>query len=180
MEALQAVLGRIETALGKAEPVNAADRPMADLYWAFRYVQGWEAWRSDGEMIERYGLRLGPDVAARFAFSKRVTAAQYAAAGEVRAVFTRHLGTLLGHDGVLLLPTMPDIPPLSGTDGEALEDYRNRAVEMLCLAGLSGFPQLSLPLATRDGAPLGLSLLGAAGSDRSLIAFARTLVGAIG
>ena len=43
------------------------------------------------------------------------------------------------------------------------------------MAGLSGFPQLSMPLATRAGAPLGLSLLGPAGSDRSLIALAERI-----
>ncbi|MDP3829374.1 MAG: amidase, partial [Polaromonas sp.] len=43
-------------------------------------------------------------------------------------------------------------------------------------AGLSGFPQLSMPMATRDGAPLGLSLLGPAGSDRSLVALAQRIL----
>ncbi|MFN7432567.1 MAG: amidase, partial [Betaproteobacteria bacterium] len=56
-----------------------------------------------------------------------------------------------------------------------LEDYRNIAIQMLCSAGLAGLPQVSLPLATRLGAPLGLSLLGPAGSDRSLVAMAEQL-----
>jgi amidase len=56
--------------LGQAAPVDVADRPLSDLYWAFRYVQGWEAWQADGALIEDYGLQLGPDVAGRFAFSK--------------------------------------------------------------------------------------------------------------
>jgi amidase len=47
---------------------------------------------------------------------------------------------------------------------------------MLCISGLAGFPQLSLPLATRVGAPLGLSLLGPAGSDRSLVRLAQQVV----
>lgn len=178
-EALSPVFARIESALGKATAVDAADRAMDDLYWAFRYVQGWEAWVSDGEKIEQYGLQLGADVAARFAFSKGVTAGQYAEATEVRRAFTAHLAALLGDDGVLLMPTMPDIAPLSDAAGQTLEDYRNLSVQMLCLAGLSGFPQVSLPLARRDGAPLGVSLLGPAGSDRSLIAFAERVVGAV-
>ncbi len=175
-DALLDVVARIEGALGNADAVTAADRPIDDLYWAFRHVQGWEAWRSDGDMIERHGLQLGSDVAARFAFSKAVTAGQYDEATQVRRAFTAHLAALLGNDGVLLLPTMPDIAPLTDAAADTLEDYRNRAVQMLCLAGLSGFPQISLPLVRRDGAPLGLSLLGPAGSDRSLIAFAERVV----
>jgi amidase len=46
---------------------------------------------------------------------------------------------------------------------------------MLCISGLSGFPQLTLPLASRIGAPLGISLLGPADSDRSLVALAERI-----
>jgi amidase len=48
------------------------------------------------------------------------------------------------------------------------------------VAGLAGVPQLSLPLAGRDGAPMGLSLLGPPGSDRSLVALAQRVMAAAG
>jgi amidase len=83
-KALAPAAARIEAVLGKASPVDVADRPLSDLYWAFRYVQGWEAWRADGALIENYGLQLGPDVAGRFAFSKGVTAAQFEKSSAVR------------------------------------------------------------------------------------------------
>ena len=70
---------------------------------------------------------------------------------------------------------MPDIAPLCGDSGDALESYRNRSIQMLCVAGLSGFPQLSMPLGQRLGAPLGLSLLGPAGSDASLVQLAQRI-----
>lgn len=177
--ALAPTVARIEAILGSATPVDVADRPLSDLYWAFRYVQGWEAWQADGALIENYGLQLGPDVAGRFAFSKGVTQAQFEQSSAVRREFTAHLGRLLGHDGILVLPTMPDIAPLRATPMEALEDYRTAAAHTLCLTPLSGFPQLSLPLSGRDGAPLGISLLGPKGSDRSLIAVAQTLMTAL-
>jgi amidase len=114
-------------------------------------------------------------VAERFAWSSRVTDAQVADATTFRNRFRAHLAALLGSDGVLVLPTMPDIAPLTAASESELEDYRNVAIKMLCIAGLAGFPQVSLPLTTRLGAPLGISLLGPAGSDRSLIAMAETL-----
>ena len=49
----------------------------------------------------------------------------------------------------------------------------------LCSAGLAGFPQLSLPLGSRLGAPLGLSLLGPAGSDRSLVRLAERIASSV-
>jgi len=54
--------------------------------------------------------------------------------------------------------------------------FRDRAMQLLCLAGLSGFPQITIPLGRIDGAPFGLSLLGPAGSDRSLIALAANML----
>ncbi|WP_454763737.1 amidase [Cupriavidus campinensis] len=177
--ALAPTVARIEAVLGKVTPVDVADRPLSALYWAFRYVQGWEAWQADGALIEQYGLHLGPDIAGRFVFSKGVTEAQFEQSGAVRREFTAHLGRMLGHDGVLVLPTMPDIAPLRTAAGEALEAYRTAAAHTLCVTPLSGFPQLSLPLSGRAGAPLGISLIGPKGSDRSLIAMAETLMTAL-
>ena len=46
---------------------------------------------------------------------------------------------------------------------------------LLCIAGLGGLPQVSLPLAMLDGLPLGLSLVGPRGADTALLELARVL-----
>lgn len=168
---LRDVVRRTALTLGEPEAVTVS-RDHDALYWAFRWVQGREAWTSDGALIERFALPLGPGVAERFAFSKSVSDAEVARAETVRKAFRAKLARLLGRDGVLLLPTVPDVAPLADADEAALDDFRNRALRLLCLAGLSGFPQVTMPVARRDGAPLGLSLIGTRGSDRSLVAFA--------
>ena len=43
--------------------------------------------------------------------------------------------------------------------------------------GLAGVPQINLPLGRLDGLPIGLSLIGARGSDEKLVGFARRLAG---
>lgn len=146
------------------------------LFTAFRHVQGREAWQVDGALIDGDGLQLGPGVKERFAFSREVTDAQYTQHSAVRARFRDTLAALLGEDGVLVLPTMPDVAPRLDEAEETLDAYRNRALRMLCLAGLSGFPQVSVPALRRLDAPLGVSLLGPAGSDRWLIAQALALL----
>ena len=176
-EALQGAVAQVTAALGPLTPVHAALDGFEAMYWNFRYVQAHEAWLTDGPLIERHAPSLGPGVAERFAWSRAVTDAQISAGRAFRARFTAHLTALLGDDGVLVMPTMPDIAPLrSSTDAE-LEDYRNKAIQMLCLAGFSGCPQLSMPLAQREGAPLGLSLLGPVGSDHALIRLAAQIAG---
>jgi amidase len=159
----------IEDVLGPATLVEAAHDGFEHLYWAFRYIQGREAWATHGALIERYSPPLGPGVGERFAFGKGVTDAQVAEAQSTRTRFHERFAQLLGHDGVMLLPTMPDIAPLLTESEDSLNDYRNRALNLLCLAGLSGCPQVTIPLAGRLDAPLGLSLIGPAGSDLSLV-----------
>jgi amidase len=173
--ALSPAVQRVEKLLGMGTPVHAVLDNFDAMYWSFRHIQGREAWMTDGPLIERHAPPLGPGVAERFAWARQVTDEQVQAATTFRARLREHLTDLLGTDGVLLMPTMPDIAPLRSTSESALEDYRNRAIRMLCIAGLAGFPQISMPLAQRDGAPLGLSLLGPAGSDRSLIALAERI-----
>jgi amidase len=174
-KALQGVIDRVQGLLGPAQGTTVAMESFDAMYWNFRYLQSREAWLTDGPLIERYAPPLGPGVAERFAWSRDVTDAQVVAARVFRTAFRAHLAALLGTDGVLLMPTMPDIAPLRSESEAGLEDYRNRAIRMLCIAGLSGFPQLSMPLASREGAPLGISLLGPAGSDRSLIQLAERI-----
>ncbi len=177
-KALAPARKRVEAVLGKARAFRVVLDSLDEMYWQFRYIQGHEAWKVDGGFIRRFAPPLGPGVAQRFAWSAQVSDGQVAQARAFRDRFRVHLGRLLGPDGVLVLPTMPDIAPLVSEPEAALEDYRNRAIRLLCVAGLSGFPQLSLPLATRSGAPLGLSLLGPAGSDRSLVHLAERIAAA--
>lgn len=176
--ALAPAVARIEAALGEATPCEAALDSFDAMYWSFRHLQGREAWQVDGPFIERFAPPLGPGVAERFAWSKQVTEAQVVDAAHFCDRFRGHLAALLGSDGVLVMPTMPDVAPLLAADESELEDYRNAAIRMLCISGLGGFPQVTLPLASRLGAPLGISLLGPAGSDRSLIALAERIAAA--
>ncbi|MBN9446326.1 MAG: amidase [Bosea sp.] len=168
---LRNAVQRIVPLLGQPQSVRAV-RDMDALYWAFRWLQGREAWTADGPMIERFAPPLGPGVAQRFAFGRSVSDAEVARGEAVRRDFRARLAKLLGQDGVLLLPTVPDIAPLVSAGESELDDFRNRALRLLCLAGLSGFPQISIPVAHRDDAPLGLSVIGPKGSDKSLTAFA--------
>jgi amidase len=165
----------IEDRLGPATLVEAANEGFEHLYWAFRYIQSREAWSTHGAMIERYRPPLGPGVGERFAFGKAVTDAQVAEGEATRSRFQKRFAELLGQDGVVIVPTMPDIAPLLTESEESLNNYRNQALNLLCMAVLAGCPQVSLPLAGRLDAPLGLSLIGPAGSDFSLVRLAARL-----
>jgi amidase len=175
--ALVQAVSRVESVAGAATPCTLALDSIDAMYTSYRQLQGREAWVVDGPTIERFAAPLGPGVAERFAWSSRLTDAEVAAASAFRERFRTHLAALLGTDGVLVLPTMPDVAPLLSADEAALDAYRANAIRLLCTAGLAGVPQVSMPLARRLGAPLGLSLIGPAGSDRSLVALAQAIGG---
>ncbi|MFG1317540.1 hypothetical protein [Xanthobacter autotrophicus] len=50
-------------------------------------------------------------------------------------------------------------------------------MNLLCIAGLGGLPQVSLPLARLEGVPFGLSLVGPVGSDTALLRAAVAMAG---
>jgi amidase len=162
---------RVSLRMGEMAEVRIT-KDVDALYWAFRWLQGREAWEADGAMIDRFKPPLGPGVAERFAFARAITDEQVAAGDRTRAAFRRALAKILGKDGVLVMPTVPDVAPLVTTSEGDLDDFRNRALRLLCPSGLSGFPQVSIPCARKDGAPLGLSIMGPPGSDLSLVRLA--------
>src|SRR3546814_11784943 len=71
------------------------------------------------------------------------------------------------------MPTVPAVAPLRNLPAEEAARFRNRALSILCVAGLGGLPQISMPLAAVGGLPVGLSILGPAGPDRALLPMAR-------
>ncbi len=141
----------------------------------FRTLQMADIWRVHGAWIEWAKPNFGPGVAERFAACATITSDAVEESSQVRETVRRRLLDLLGGDGVLCLPTAPGIAPLCQTPEAQLDDFRWRAMGLTCIAGLSGCPQINLPLASLDGCPLGLSLLAAPGCDEVLLQLAAAI-----
>lgn len=176
--------GRMKNALADALGlVHAAKQPpfsVDELYWATRKLQAYEAWAAHGAWISVKGRRIGQAIYDRFAFGSTVSAAEAIEETRKRDAFRAALADLLGGDGILVLPTVPCAAPRADSPAEEKGAFRERAIRLLCWSGLSGFPQISLPLGSVEGAPFGISLLGPAGSDRALIKLGRTVLEAAG
>ena len=95
VHALEGAIRRVQAVLGDATPVDGVALESWDaMYWHFRYLQGREAWLTDGPIIARHAPPLGPGVAERFAWSRDVTDAQVVAARAFRLAFRAQLEAL--------------------------------------------------------------------------------------
>jgi amidase len=174
-DALAPAVRTLEDAWGAAEPVVLAPEGLRTWFETFRTLQHAEIWAEHGDWVRACNPAFGPVIAARFAAVSNVDQQQVRRATNEWTRIRHRLDTLLDGDTVLLLPTVPDIAPLRGEPPEIGVPVRERALALLCAAGLGGLPQVSLPVATVRGCPVGLSLLGARGQDERLLALARTV-----
>ena len=111
----------------------------------------------------------------RFAAAAVLDEAAVAAASERRAAIRARLDRVLGPGTALLLPSALDIAPRLDATSAALDDFRAGTLGLLCPAGHAGLPQVSLPFATLDGCPLGLSVTAARDRDEDLLGLAEEL-----
>ena len=91
------------------------------------------------------------------------------------AVVARMNEVFDGGDVVVCLPTTVSPAPPLGQRVSERHTLRLRNSALTSIAGNTGRPQISLPLAEMDGLPVGLSLLGEHGADEELIALAREI-----
>jgi amidase len=144
--ALRPALERLQAGFTDVVHVRIGDPDGDALLPAFRTLQAAEIWARHG-------------------------AHEVAAAGVVRERLCQRIAALLPPGTLLCLPSAPGIAPAIGMPAAPMEAFRAAAMRILCIAGLSGVPQVSIPVTQLDGCPLGLSLMMGAGADHTLLDF---------
>jgi amidase len=170
--ALTSAIETVAASIAQTARVKVYIGDSAEWRSTFRVLQGAEIRAQHGAWIDRYRPEFGPGIRERFAWTATITAAEVAAAMPGREAVARHMEHLLGDDAMLCLPTAPGIAPRLNTPPAELEVFRGNAFALLSIAGLARLPQISLPLGTFDGCPLGLSMIGPRGCDRGMLDWA--------
>lgn len=158
----------------ESTPVEVAPEGLDRWFTAFRHLQALEIWGNHADWITQNNPSFGPGVQERFAYAATLTDTDRAEHQPIRDIARARVAELLGGgDAVIVMPTAP-VSPKRDASNEEVEDFRARTMGLTCISGLSGCPQISLPLA-EAGAPLGISLLAAHGGDEALLDMAVTL-----
>jgi amidase len=144
-------------------------------------LQSREAWEAVREWIDRFNPAFSFEVSDRYVSARSVTDEQVVAAQLRREDIVARMNEVFrGGDKVMCLPTTIGPAPLTGQPVSQRHELRLRNSALTSIAGNTGRPQISLPLAQVDDLPVGLSLLGDRGADEALIGLARKIGGGDG
>ena len=176
-DALQPAVDRTAERVGATRQVQVSPTSLPDWFGNFRIIQASEIWANHGAWITAAKPAFGRGVRERMDWASRVEPDQVRRARERHAEIRARLDDLLAEDEVLCLPSSPRAAPRKNTPTDDLEvRFRHQAMCLLCISGLGGLPQLSLPLATLDELPLGLSVIARRGADSMLLSLAAHLM----
>jgi amidase len=155
--------------LGVANEVTLFAEGVECWLETFRPLQLYDLWSTLGAWGTAPGRRLSQAVAERIELSSHVDPVKFAAAAVKREALTGRLIALLGHDGVLILPTAHDFPPHRDAPVSAQVEFREKTLALTCVASLCRLPQINIPATTIEGCPVGLSLIAGPRGDERLL-----------
>ncbi|MFC5068524.1 amidase [Flaviflagellibacter deserti] len=146
----------------------------------FLIVQAGEIWASLGGWVRSQRPVFGEGVRERFDLASQIEADELKVARDRAADIASSLAETIGEGDLIALPTTPCPAPWRDMALEDIQvEYRQKAMALLCSSGLGGLPQLTIPVGTVDGAPVGLSIMGRRGADSALLQLAVDVFGDI-
>ncbi len=177
---VEAVLAAAQARLPVPSHERAAPQGLDSWREAMRIVQAHEVWASFGEFITERQPNLGPGIRERMELAAQISNDQADAARQVTRKAAHRMHELAAPGTVIALPTAPSIAPPLATPADGLESFRIRVMRLICMASISGLPQVSIPAGTADGAPIGLSFIGWPGGEEVLVSLATTIAPFVG
>ncbi len=173
--ALAAAVARLGRLIGATRDDLMAPQGLSVWGRTQRTLQMAEAWATFGDWVQRDVPRFSFLVARSLMAGSAVSAADIAVAALMRDEVRGRLAQLVPPGTILCLPTTPGPAPRKGLPLPAIDRVRDRINCLCAQGGLAGHPQISLPVGEVDGAPIGLSIMGARGADLDLIAVAQAM-----
>jgi amidase len=171
-EDIARVLREAATRLGASGTVNVFGGEADRWLECYRVLQGAEIWSSLGAWISDVQPRLGSAIAQRFADAAAIDAQSVKRYAPLRQAISDRMNSLLPRGTALVLPTAPCAALPRNASGADRAAFYRAGLTLTSVAGHAGLPQITLPGPCSAGAPVGLSVIGARGTDDALLALA--------
>ncbi|MFP3721725.1 amidase [Niallia circulans] len=168
-KAFAPLLEKLELSVPNYATTVIAEEGLQEWSEVFRMLQGREIWQEHGEWIQKAKPTFGPGIAERFKWASTIKDEDLAPYYQLRRNIQQRMEELLKDDAVLIIPTAPGIAPLLNLPVYELEERRKQTFQLCCIAGLTGFPQVNIPLTTSNGVPVGFSFIAGRNQDRNLL-----------
>lgn len=156
--------------------LDLEDGVFSELLDILRNIQWWELNYEHGDWIRENIDTFGEEIRGRLEQIHLITKNDVEKFRAKKSWYVDYLNSLLPHNRLFMFPTVHDIAPLKGRPIPERRAFRSHAMKSLCLATVAGLPQISMPILEYDSCPLGISLLGARGSDANVLKTAMRLV----
>jgi amidase len=164
------------------EAVDAAPVPISEIRRCYQTIQAADILAVHGEWLRQARPTFGPKIAPRFKSIFEHAKSEIRAAALLREQLRAHLVRLLDRapGSFLIVPSAPCVALARGSPSDALGSFYERALAIGGLASLAGLPQVNVPIVAPTDLPVGLGIIGPAGADRALLAFAAKIETIIG
>jgi amidase len=174
-QALSPMVDRLGGVMSRMEEKIMAPPGLSTWARAQRALQPYEAWLTFKDWIDRCNPRFQFSVAKNLVLAQSIPASERQWAAQMRNDARARMNHLLRDGAVLCLPTTPFPALPQSLSLSEQTPLRDRITSLTCHGGLTGVCQVSIPGATVDGLPVGLSLVAASGRDADLLALASVL-----
>ena len=165
----------IKDSMGEEETIQLSHEGLNSWKETFRIAQAFEVWSDHGQWVKAAQPQFGPGIAERFAMAETITKEMYNHALKELAAVREKMAGLLPENTIMIVPTVPGQAPLLNLPEEQIEQRRSQTLQLSCIAGLAGLPQITIPVQTNDG-PVGLSLIAGANQDLRLLRLVNQLI----
>ncbi len=157
---------------GAIEEITVFDDARDEWLECYRVLQGAEIWEQLGPWISATRPTFGPSIAPRFADAAAIQPPAVKHYRALRQTIADRLRALIPAGTGLVIPTTPGPAPAKSAPSDEISSFYRLALPLNAIAGHAGLPQVTIPVAQIQGCPLGLSIVGARGSDHALLGFA--------
>lgn len=152
---------------------NFAQFSNAEAADLFARLQAREIWGNHGIWIEENAKYLDPEVLSRLERGKKLSADSQEQKNNDETLWKKYKSdfeTFLASDSIVILPIIRDLPPKRNATLEELIEFRKGAFRLCSPSGLTGYPELAIPVHHKESNKyFGIGLLGNRNDDKSLL-----------